>query len=80
MNVHELRACQLCDHRVDVAGTLHCSHPTVTGAAQLVPCIRARYGDLAEAGGRGRDARHLSWATIDVPTRPLRATLWATAT
>lgn len=77
--VHALRACQLCSHSRAQPGQLVCTHPTVCGALGEVPCQLARYGDMGEVGGCGRDARHMHWAVLEAPARAMPQELWAAA-
>ena len=76
-SVHALRACELCSHSRAQGTQLLCTHPMVSGALRQVPCALARYGEMDQAGGCGRDARHLHWPALEVPVRAMPRELWA---
>jgi len=58
-----LRACELCDHHARAAsGQLLCTCWRVTCGPPVL-CSNAR----ARLGGCGSDAKHHSWAVIDLP-------------
>lgn len=77
--LHELRACEMCTHCQRQGPDLLCTEPAVAGALQRVPCQLARYGTIGQPGGCGRDARHLHWPALDVPSRTQPLELWAQA-